>query len=410
MENQNLYALLVGVGNYAELNITNLPAYRMDLALIGTAITEGLKACPENIRIMAGDNNDGIVRTTDFARAFKGFSALLKTDDTFILYFSGHGLEKRLLFSDGAVDLQSIIDLTQRLPAKNKVVILDCCYAGDFRVQGPMQLEALDSLENFAGRGIAILASNSANEPARLGPFGRHSMFTGALSTAILGEEVLEFTMSETPASAVEKQELPKMSASASKNQENREVSASVQKPQDSRHSAFTPAFRHKRTRAGMLDLNDIVSETRRLIAVWNRLNPGKEQTPIFRASLGGSIFFPVEEYHPYRPMRYGRESKRYIIAKVAPNHPCGNSPINPLALPARVQIQPPDILRDLPADIRKHFLRKLSLQNNIGTEPVLLGRVQGLHPVNDIAFAFPAVPHGTIGIIFLHGKEYASP
>ena len=41
--NNHIYALLVGVGNYVELNIPNLPSYRKDLLLIATALINGLK-------------------------------------------------------------------------------------------------------------------------------------------------------------------------------------------------------------------------------------------------------------------------------------------------------------------------------------------------------------------------------
>ena len=50
--NNHIYALLVGVGNYVELNIPNLPSYRKDLLLIATALINGLKCNQENIRII----------------------------------------------------------------------------------------------------------------------------------------------------------------------------------------------------------------------------------------------------------------------------------------------------------------------------------------------------------------------
>ena len=52
--NNHIYALLIGVGNYVELNIPNLPSYQMDLILIASALINGLKCNQDNIRIMAG--------------------------------------------------------------------------------------------------------------------------------------------------------------------------------------------------------------------------------------------------------------------------------------------------------------------------------------------------------------------
>lgn len=39
MINNNIYALLIGVGDYKKIKITDLPSYRMDVALIGTGLT-----------------------------------------------------------------------------------------------------------------------------------------------------------------------------------------------------------------------------------------------------------------------------------------------------------------------------------------------------------------------------------
>ena len=133
MINKNLYALLIGVGDYSKMNNGNLPTYKMDLALLGTALTFKLKVAQENMRLMAGDDNNGFVSTTDLARVMSGFKKMLGKEDTFIFYFSGHGSDKSLVFSDGQVELQSVINFIEQLPAKNKVIILDCCYAGRFK-------------------------------------------------------------------------------------------------------------------------------------------------------------------------------------------------------------------------------------------------------------------------------------
>lgn len=43
----------------------------------------------------------------------------------------------------------------------------------------------------FAGHGIAVYASSSDDEVSRLGPNGNHSMFTGALSSAIISPSIV---------------------------------------------------------------------------------------------------------------------------------------------------------------------------------------------------------------------------
>ena len=84
MINKNLYALLIGVGDYSKMNTGNLPTYKMDLALLGTALTFKLKLAKENMRLMSGDDNNGYVSATDLARAISGFKKLLGEEDTFI--------------------------------------------------------------------------------------------------------------------------------------------------------------------------------------------------------------------------------------------------------------------------------------------------------------------------------------
>lgn len=262
MINKNLYALLIGVGDYTKMNNGNLPTYKMDLALLGTALTFKLKLADENMRLMAGDDNNGFVSTTDFARAIAGFRNLLGEEDTFIFYFSGHGSGKSLVFSDGLVELQSLIDFVEKLPAKNKIVILDCCYSGNFITAGAREMQFEESVADFAGHGIAIMASSAANEVSRLGPDGKGSVYTGLLSASIIT---------------------------------------------------------NKKIYKGLLSLTDINDEVQKMLKGWNEKYPDKVQHPIFRSSMGGTIYFPVEEYHPYKQKQFFKETKAYTIVSVKP-------------------------------------------------------------------------------------------
>lgn len=262
MENKNLYALLIGVGDYTKMNNRNLPTYKMDLALLGTAITFKLKVAKENMRLMAGDDNNGFVSATDLARAIAGFKELLGEEDTFIFYFSGHGSNKSLVFSDGQVELQSLIDFVEKLPAKNKIVILDCCYSGNFTTAGAREMQFEESVADFAGHGIAVMASSAANEVSRLGPDGNGSVYTGLLSASIITNKNI-----------------------------------------------------HK----GLLSLSDINDEVQKMMKGWNEKNPDKIQHPIFRSSMGGTIYFVVEEYNPYKQKQFFKETKSYMIVSVKP-------------------------------------------------------------------------------------------
>lgn len=262
MENKSVFALLIGVGDYRQLNTANLPTYRMDLTLIGSSLMAGLKVPNDNLRILAGNDNNGFVSTTDLAKSIADFKSLLGSEDTFIFYFSGHGRDKNLIFSNGQVDLQSIIEYINKLPAKNKIVILDCCYSGEFKTSGARIMHFEESMDTFASHGIAVLASCSGSEVSRMGPGGNHSLFTGALASAI----------------------------------------------------ALNKKISHGKT-----TLVDIYDETMKLVNVWNTQNPDKVQKPVFRTNMGGTIYFTVEEYHPYKQEEVTFETEQYKVVNVEP-------------------------------------------------------------------------------------------
>ena len=122
------YALLAAVGTYdPELGLKELKNSRTDMDMIARAFEEGLKIDPDNIRKLG---EDAQVTTMTFARSIAEFNSLLQEEDTFLMYFSGHGRDKELMFSDGGSTVKSIVDYIEKLPAKRKIVILDCCHAG----------------------------------------------------------------------------------------------------------------------------------------------------------------------------------------------------------------------------------------------------------------------------------------
>src|SRR5665648_923394 len=52
-----------------------------------------------------------------------------------------------------------------------------------------------------------------------------------------------------------------------------------------------------------------------------NRKGKYNFQQPIFRANVGGTIFFDVEEHNPYKVAKIYEESDNYIIYAVEPVH-----------------------------------------------------------------------------------------
>lgn len=95
MKNSNVYALLISAGDYKTIGFKNLPTYKGDPVLLGASLTLGLNVPQDHIRIISGDERPGFVRTATFARAIGEMKSQLGSDDTFILYFSGHGKTER---------------------------------------------------------------------------------------------------------------------------------------------------------------------------------------------------------------------------------------------------------------------------------------------------------------------------
>ena len=155
------YGLLVGVSRYQEESRSSLPAAGEDLRLMKSALTDGLKFDTDDIRVLG---EAGTVPAKSFARALSEFEGMICPEDIFVLYFSGHGTTQGLCFSDSVVDLQSIVDFVERLSAGSKIVLFDCCYAGDVRLSGRGDLSFEEIVSVFAGRGMDVMASSAADE------------------------------------------------------------------------------------------------------------------------------------------------------------------------------------------------------------------------------------------------------
>ncbi|MCC8168767.1 MAG: caspase family protein [Clostridiales bacterium] len=275
------YALMAAVGEYSGIPVAGLPTYKRDSDLIRKALVNGLKFENDNIRELG---EKGYLPVNELACVMADFAHMLCEEDTFVFYFSGHGKNRALLFSDTGIELQSILDVVDRMPAKNKIVILDCCYSGDFHTGGIRKMSLEDEIRDFAGHGIAVLASSAADEVSRivketgggcvtdragdefvslrLGPGGNHSLYTGMLSAAIMSSRIIK---------------------------------------------------------KGRISLQDIHEETCRLMQAWNRTHPAQHQQPIYRSCMGGAVYFQVEEYYPYTPLDVCYETDKYILCHVKP-------------------------------------------------------------------------------------------
>ena len=259
MLNNNIYALLIAVGDYTEINITDLNSFRQDCRLMKTSLVKGLKVEPDRIRCL---DEEGKVHARSVATALANFSNMLTREDSLIIYFSGHGNEDARYCSDGELELNKIIKYIDQMPAKNKLLILDCCHSGTSRLDNKNSIIDNTDLSSYVGHGTAIIASSLADERAWVDSALGHSVFTGALADAL----------------------------------QNRYLVKKVR-----------------------IALDDVISEVRMILDIHNRKNSEGRQQIVFQANVGGTIYFDVEEYNPYRTLSIYHETEDYILYDVKP-------------------------------------------------------------------------------------------
>lgn len=177
-------ALLIGIDNYPGTNKLN-----------------GSIADVKEIRAALEYNGDGnqnfeIEELLDepSSRIVMGqIETLFATDlDVALLYFSGHGYVNstgsEIVFpndisNDGyynGLQMRSVMDIVNQSKAKNKIIILDCCHAGDI---GKYRVD-IDSSDLRTG--VSILSACRGDQTAA-GRNGATSYFTAALCLALSG-------------------------------------------------------------------------------------------------------------------------------------------------------------------------------------------------------------------------------
>lgn len=254
-------ALLIGVCKYTSNRCCDLPLCAYDVEAVKSALIVGLNILESDI-IICG--HDGIVTIEDVNTEFKFLTDQITNEETFIFYFSGHGGKNVLALSDGNINLQILINKIEKISVKNKIIILDSCYSGNFAISDTPDIDLLNTIETFAGYGYAVLASCGANQTSSFREERELSIYTSFFVDALN----LDFL-----------------------------------------------------ARKGKKSLESINEAIFQFAKIWNSENPKQVQNPIFRSNIGGTIFFDVKEYKPYNIGKIFEETERYIIYNVEPVH-----------------------------------------------------------------------------------------
>lgn len=254
-------ALLVGVCDYLTIKCPPLPLCKNDLYAMRTALIHGLNVSSNNIILCS---ETGIVTRIQLVTSIHTALEDTTEEDTFILYFSGHGGKNCLVLSDGLIDLQDLINTIGQIQTKNKIAILDSCHSGGFALDSVPIIDLDETVEHFAGRGFAVLASCGAEQFSGFDEDRKISLYTSFVCDAL------------------------------------------------------TSRFLIRKGKKSLEAINEAVFH---FAEVSNRKKGHNFQQPIFRSSIGGTIFFDVEEYNPYKVTKIYEETDNYIIYGVEPVH-----------------------------------------------------------------------------------------
>ncbi len=262
----NIKVLIVGVSSYDLEGADDLPFCINDINLIKDSLIRGIEVEENNV-LCCGLS--GRVLKDEIVKGLQAIKSVCNNEDTIILYFSGHGTtlqDKKhyLVVTDGLICTESIIKYLEAVKAKNKIIIMDCCMSGNFKIDNHIEFDLEETVNHFYGKGYAVMASSSANQVSYGHPEKPVSVFTDFLSSALLNKFII---------------------------------------------------------REGRKSLFDIKKLLFLYLEVWNKRHPEQKQNPIFKADMGGTIFFSCSDYKPYITSKIYKEYDEFTIYDVEPVH-----------------------------------------------------------------------------------------
>lgn len=259
-------AILVGVSDYSAINLENLSFCKNDIAIVRQTLINYLDMEPVDV-ISLGWN--GTVTCAEFLNSFLLLQPCITEADTLLFYFSGHGgnyadSSHRLAFSDGFLPTQKLIDAINKTGTKNKLIILDTCYSGNYTILPGKKMSIDEWLEPFVNTGCAVISSSSKNQRSWSYPGENISIFTYFFCLALQG-------------------------CMSSKKE--------------------------------VVSLDQICEVIFMFLDHWNKEHPSMTQNPTFRSNIGGTIMFRTKDPRAYHVNTFVSDNADYSICSVEPVH-----------------------------------------------------------------------------------------
>ncbi|MCK2245043.1 MULTISPECIES: caspase family protein [unclassified Crossiella] len=179
-------AVLIGTSHYAHAEeLPPLPAVGDNLADLRRALTDPDTGILEPAQCTVIDTPDSPASLLE-----RLGEAAEQAEDLLLVYYAGHGIRSQVreqlflgvrltsprnLWGTG-VPFDSIREVVESSPARTRVLLLDCCYAG--LAVRTMAGAGVD-IQEVDVRGTAVIASSPRNERSHSPAGERHTAFTG---------------------------------------------------------------------------------------------------------------------------------------------------------------------------------------------------------------------------------------
>ena len=166
-----VYLVSVGIADY--------PGTKHDLRVSdqdANTIAKVFNATKDaSVRVLANGNATQGALLSTMHTAFTN----AQSDDTVILYFSGHGTPGAIVCHDGELTYQHIFKMLKGCKASKKIIVADACYAGKMRTTRQQS-------SNYNSQSVMLFLSSRTNEPSQETKF-KNSLFTIFLERGLRG-------------------------------------------------------------------------------------------------------------------------------------------------------------------------------------------------------------------------------
>ncbi len=198
--NGQKWAIIIGVGDYEDPGISDLPNAVNDAKAIRDRLVGMSDGFPKKNVLLLTDSEsaDRLPKRNNIMAFLKTRLGLLGPEDTVLVYFAGHGsMENGALYllprdaakSDVVFTGFPFIELARQVeaaPAQRKVLILDACHSGAGRADDRMSPDAIKAMERDS-KGMITLSSCEGGQVSNEMPNTGNGAFTWFLLKGLEG-------------------------------------------------------------------------------------------------------------------------------------------------------------------------------------------------------------------------------